>query len=95
MDPKRISGPVKAAILIHALGRPLADVLLQQLSSSEKEIIGKYHPKSSRKSPKNLPLSPGGISQRQVDPLRSEGLRQKRLSKIRMPKTAVSGPSAP
>ena len=42
MDPKRISGPVKAAILIHALGRPLADVLLQQLSSSEKEIIGKH-----------------------------------------------------
>ena len=39
MDPKRIAGPVKAAILIHALGRPLADILLKRLSASEKEII--------------------------------------------------------
>ena len=42
MDPKRIAGPVKAAILIHALGRPLADILLQRLSKSEKEIINKH-----------------------------------------------------
>ena len=39
MDPKRISGPVKAAILIHALGTPLADTLLKRLSESEKTII--------------------------------------------------------
>jgi flagellar motor switch protein FliG len=39
MDPKRIAGPVKAAILIHALGRPLADILLRRLSVSEKELI--------------------------------------------------------
>jgi flagellar motor switch protein FliG len=42
MDPKRIAGPVKAAILIHALGRPLADILLQRLSPSEKEIINDH-----------------------------------------------------
>jgi flagellar motor switch protein FliG len=42
MDPKRIAGPVKAAILIHALGRPLADILLQRLSQSEKEIINNH-----------------------------------------------------
>ena len=42
MDPKRIAGPVKAAILIHALGRPLADILLQRLSASEKELINNH-----------------------------------------------------
>jgi flagellar motor switch protein FliG len=39
MDSKGIAGPVKAAILIHALGRPLAQMLLKQLSDSEKERI--------------------------------------------------------
>ena len=39
MDPKKIAGPVKAAILIHALGRPLADVLLRRLTESERERI--------------------------------------------------------
>jgi flagellar motor switch protein FliG len=42
MDPKRIAGPVKAAILIHALGRPLADILLKRLNESEKEIINSH-----------------------------------------------------
>jgi flagellar motor switch protein FliG len=42
MDPKRISGPVKAAILIHALGTPLADILLKRLSESEIEIINNH-----------------------------------------------------
>ena len=42
MDPKRIAGPVKAAILIHALGRPLADILLQRLSKTEKELINSH-----------------------------------------------------
>jgi flagellar motor switch protein FliG len=42
MDPKRIAGPVKAAILIHALGRPLADILLRRLSESEKELINDH-----------------------------------------------------
>ena len=42
MDPKRIAGPVKAAILIHALGRPLADILLRRLSEAEKEIINSH-----------------------------------------------------
>lgn len=42
MDSNRISGPVKAAILIHALGRPLADVLVKRLSESEKEIINNH-----------------------------------------------------
>ena len=39
MDAKSISGPVKAAILIHALGRSQARLLLSQLSNSEKERI--------------------------------------------------------
>jgi flagellar motor switch protein FliG len=42
MDPKSIAGPVKAAILIHALGRPLADILLRRLSASEKELINNH-----------------------------------------------------
>ncbi len=42
MDPKRIAGPVKAAILIHALGRPLSNILLKRLSESEKEIINNH-----------------------------------------------------
>ncbi|MEJ2729228.1 MAG: flagellar motor switch protein FliG [Deltaproteobacteria bacterium] len=42
MDPRRITGPVKAAILIHALGRPLADILLRRLSEAEKEIIDSH-----------------------------------------------------
>ncbi|MGD8667768.1 MAG: hypothetical protein PVI58_17310, partial [Desulfobacterales bacterium] len=39
MDSKSIAGPVKAAILIRALGRPHADTLLSQLSDTEKERI--------------------------------------------------------
>ena len=39
MDSKDIAGPVKAAILIHALGKPMSDRLLRQLSASEKERI--------------------------------------------------------
>ena len=42
MDTNTIAGPVKAAILIHALGRPLADVLLKRLSASEKEVINSH-----------------------------------------------------
>ena len=42
MDPKRIAGPVKAAILIHALGSPLADILLKRLSESEKKLINNH-----------------------------------------------------
>jgi flagellar motor switch protein FliG len=42
MDSNRITGPVKAAILIHALGRPLADILVKRLSESEKEIINSH-----------------------------------------------------
>jgi flagellar motor switch protein FliG len=39
MDSKNIAGPVKAAILIHALGRPHAELLLRQLNDTEKERI--------------------------------------------------------
>ena len=42
MDPKKIAGPVKAAILIHTLGRPSADILLKRLSESEREIINNH-----------------------------------------------------
>jgi flagellar motor switch protein FliG len=36
MDPKRIAGPVKAAILIHAMGSSQAETLLKRLTASEK-----------------------------------------------------------
>jgi len=36
MDPKRIAGPVKAAILIHGLGKPLAETLLKRFTELEK-----------------------------------------------------------
>jgi flagellar motor switch protein FliG len=39
MDSKSIAGPVKAAILIHALGRPHAELLFRQLNDTEKERI--------------------------------------------------------
>jgi flagellar motor switch protein FliG len=39
MDSKNIAGPVKAAILIHALGKPLSERLLQRLSDPEKKRI--------------------------------------------------------
>jgi flagellar motor switch protein FliG len=39
MDPKRIAGPVKAAILIHALGRPQVETLIKRFSASEKELV--------------------------------------------------------
>ena len=39
MQSKTIAGPVKAAILIHSLGSPLADQLLQRLSKTERERI--------------------------------------------------------
>ena len=51
MDPKRITGPVKAAILIHALGRPLADILLRRLSEGEKEVINSHLSKIRTISP--------------------------------------------
>ena len=42
MDPKRIAGPVKAAILIHALGRPQVETLIRRLSESEKELVNDH-----------------------------------------------------
>ena len=42
MDPKRIAGPVKAAILIHALGRPQVETLIRRLSASEKERVNDH-----------------------------------------------------
>ena len=42
MDPKRIAGPVKAAILIHALGRPQVETLIRRLSASEKELVNDH-----------------------------------------------------
>ena len=51
MNPKRITGPVKAAILIHALGRPLADILLRRLSEGEKEVINSHLSKIRTISP--------------------------------------------
>jgi flagellar motor switch protein FliG len=51
MDPKRIAGPVKAAILIHALGKPLANKLLERLNASEKEVIHNHLSKIRTISP--------------------------------------------
>jgi flagellar motor switch protein FliG len=51
MDPKRIAGPVKAAILVHALGKPLADTLLARLSAPEKEVINNHLSKIRTISP--------------------------------------------
>ena len=42
MDPKRIAGPVKAAILIHALGRPQVETLIRRLTESEKELVNDH-----------------------------------------------------
>lgn len=42
MDPKRIAGPVKAAILIHALGRPQVETLVRRLTESEKELVNDH-----------------------------------------------------
>ena len=51
MDIKRIAGPVKAAILIHALGKPLANTLLARLNVSEKEVINNHLSKIRTISP--------------------------------------------
>ena len=51
MEPRRITGPIKAAILIHALGRPLADILLRRLSEGEKEVINSHLSKIRTISP--------------------------------------------
>jgi len=51
MDPKRIAGPVKAAILVHALGKPLANSLLERLNASEKEVINNHLSKIRTISP--------------------------------------------
>jgi flagellar motor switch protein FliG len=42
MDPKRIAGPVKAAILIHALGRSKAETLIRRLTETEKELVSDH-----------------------------------------------------
>jgi flagellar motor switch protein FliG len=51
MDPKSIAGPVKAAILIHALDKPLANKLLERLNASEKEVINNHLSKIRTISP--------------------------------------------
>lgn len=51
MDPKRIAGPVKAAILVHAIGKPLANTLLARLNASEKEVINNHLSKIRTISP--------------------------------------------
>lgn len=42
MDAKRITGPVKAAILIHALGRPKVETLIRELNAAEKELVSDH-----------------------------------------------------
>jgi flagellar motor switch protein FliG len=42
MDPKRIAGPVKAAILVHALGRAQAETLIGRLTETEKELVSDH-----------------------------------------------------
>jgi flagellar motor switch protein FliG len=42
MDAKRIAGPVKAAILIHGLGKPLAENLLKQFTEVEQKRVQEH-----------------------------------------------------
>ena len=42
MDLKRIAGPVKAAILIHALGRSQVENLTRRFSENEKELVNDH-----------------------------------------------------
>jgi len=42
MDAKRIAGPVKAAILIHALGRPKVETLIRELNAAEKGLVSDH-----------------------------------------------------
>ena len=42
MDPQRIAGPVKAAILMYALGRPRAENLVRRLSEDEKALVNDH-----------------------------------------------------
>ncbi|MGD2187730.1 MAG: flagellar motor switch protein FliG [Desulfobacterales bacterium] len=42
MDPKRIAGPVKAAILIHALGKPQTETLIRRLNEAEIELVNNH-----------------------------------------------------
>jgi len=42
MDPKSIAGPVKAAILIHALGRSQVETLIRELNEAEKELVSDH-----------------------------------------------------
>ena len=51
MDPKSIAGPVKAAILIHALGRSRVESLISELNDSEKELVGDHLSKIRTISP--------------------------------------------
>jgi flagellar motor switch protein FliG len=51
MDPKSIAGPVKAAILIHALGRPQVETLLSELNETEKELVSDHLSKIRTISP--------------------------------------------
>ena len=51
MDPKSIAGPVKAAILIHALGRPQVETLISELNETEKELVSDHLSKIRTISP--------------------------------------------
>ncbi|MGD9043682.1 MAG: flagellar motor switch protein FliG [Desulfobacterales bacterium] len=42
MDPMRIAGPVKAAILMYALGRSRAENLVRRLSENEKALVNDH-----------------------------------------------------
>jgi flagellar motor switch protein FliG len=39
MDPRNISGPLKAAILLRSLGPEVAGRILKTLSESEKKVL--------------------------------------------------------
>ncbi len=51
MDPKSIAGPVKAAILIHALGRPKVETLISELNETERELVSEHLAKIRTISP--------------------------------------------
>jgi len=42
MNPKNLSGSLKAAILIHAMGKEIADTILSGLSEAEKSVVKQH-----------------------------------------------------
>jgi len=42
MDPRNLSGSLKAAILIHSMGKEVAETILNGLSENEKKLVNRH-----------------------------------------------------